>query len=62
MLVNEAAELASGVLGVAHSLVIVADDCLSDQGGEVVVITPANTLDSNGDVGCRDCVVTNSDI
>lgn len=62
VLVNEAAELAAGVLSVAHGLVVVANDGLGDQGGEVVVIAPANTLDSNGDVGGGDGVVANSDV
>jgi len=62
VLVDEAAELAASVLSIAHGLVVVANDGLGDQSGEVVLITPANTLDSNGDVGGRDGVIADPDI
>ena len=60
--VDEAAELAAGMLGIAHGFVVVANDSLGYQGGEVVRITPANTLNSDGDVGGGDRVVPDSDI
>lgn len=62
VLVNETAELAALVRSAAHGLVVVADNSLSNQSGEVVVIVPANTLDSNGNVGGRDGVVTNAQV
>ena len=62
VLVDDAAELAALVRSVAESLVVVADDGLGDQGGEVVGVAPADTLDSNGDVGGRDGVVADPDV
>lgn len=59
---NEAAELAALVRSIAHGLVVVANDGLGDQSGEVVRVVPADTLDSDGDVGSRDGVVADSDI
>lgn len=59
---NEAAELASLVRSVAHRLVVVADDGLCDQSGEVVGVVPADTLNGDGDVGGGNGVVTDSDI
>lgn len=60
--VDETAELAALVGSVAHGLVVVADDGLSDESGVVVVVVPADTLNSNGDVGSGDLVVTDADI
>lgn len=62
MLVNIAAQLAALVRGVAHGLVVVADDGLSDESSEVVLGVPANTLDGNGDVGGGHGVIANTDI
>lgn len=62
VLVDEAAELAALVGSVAHGLVVVANDGLGDESGEVVGVTPADTLNGNGDVGSGDGVVTDSDI
>lgn len=62
VLVDESAELAAGVGGVAKSLVVVANNGLGDKSGEVVIIAPADTLNSNADVGGRDGVVADSDV
>lgn len=62
VLVNEAAELAALVRSVAHGLVVVADNSLGDQSREVVVRAPADTLDSESDVGSAHGIVTNTDI
>lgn len=62
VLVDEGAELAAEVGRVAHGAVPVTDNGLSDQGGEVVVVLPANTLNGDGDVGGGDGVVTDTDL
>lgn len=62
MLVDVAAQLAALVRGVAHGLVVVADDGLSDESSEVVIGVPANTLDSNGNVGSGHGVIANTDV
>lgn len=59
---DEGAELAAKVGRVAHGTVPVTDNGLSNQGGEVVVILPADTLDGDGDVGGGDGVVTDTDL
>lgn len=62
MVADEGAELAAKVRGVAQGAVPVANDGLSDQGSEVVVILPADTLDGKGNVSRGDGVVTESDL
>lgn len=62
MLVDETAELAALVGSVAKSLVVVADDSLGNEGREVVLGIPADTLDSKGNVGSAHGVVTDADI
>lgn len=62
VLVNESAELAAEVRSITHGAVPVTDNSLSDKSSEVVVVLPAHTLDSNGDVGGGDGVVTDSDL
>ena len=62
MVADEGAELAAEVWRVAQGAVPVANDGLGDQGSEVVVILPADTLDGNGNVRRRDGVVTESDL
>lgn len=62
VLVDEAAELATLVGSVAHSLVVVANDGLGDQSGEVVLRVPADTLNSKGNVGSAHGVVTDTDV
>jgi len=62
VLVNNAAELAALVGGVAESLVVVANDGLGDESGEVIRIAPAHTLNSDSNVGSGDGVVTDSDV
>ena len=57
-----AAELASLVRSIAHSLVVVTDDSLGDESSEVVVRVPADTLDSQGNVGSAHGVVADADI
>lgn len=62
VVVNEAAELAASVRSVAHSLVVVANNGLGNQGSVVIRVVPAHTLNSNGDVGGRDGVVAYTDV
>jgi len=62
VLVNEGAELAALMGSVTKSLVVVANDGLGDESGEVVRVVPANTLNSNGDVGGGKGVVTDADV
>lgn len=62
MLVDETAELAALVRSVAQSLVVVANNSLGDQSSEVVLVVPADTLNSDGDVGGGDGVVAYPDI
>ena len=57
-----AAELASLVRGVAHGLVIVADNSLGNESSEVILGVPADTLDGKGNVGSAHGVVANTDI
>lgn len=59
---NEAAELAALVGSVAKSLVVVANDGLGNEGSEVVVVGPADTLNGDSNVGSGDGVVANTDI
>jgi len=59
---DKVAELAAKVVGVTHSTVPVADDCLCDQCGEVVWVAPADTLYGNGDVGGSQRVVADTDL
>lgn len=60
--VDQAAELAALVRRVAHGLVVVANNSLGDQSGEVILRVPAYTLDSDGNVGGAHGVITNTDI
>lgn len=62
VLVDEAAELAALVRRVAHGLVVVSNNRLGDQGGVVIVVVPADTLDRDGDVGGGDGVIAYPDI
>lgn len=62
MLVDIAAQLAALVRSVAHGLVIVADNGLGDESSEVILRVPANTLNSNGDVGSGHGVIANTDV
>lgn len=62
LVVDERAELAAQVGGVAHGAVPVADDGLGDEGSEVVIILPADTLNSESNVGRGDGVITESDL
>lgn len=59
---DKVAELATKVVGGAHGAVPVSNNGLGDQCGEVVGVTPANTLHGNGDVGSSHGVVTESDL
>ena len=62
MLVNISAQLAAGVGSVAESLVVVANDSLRNEGGKVVGVAPAHTLDGEGDVGGGHGVVADTDL
>ena len=62
IVVDEAAQLAALVRGAAHGLVVVADDSLGDQRGKVVIIVPANTLDSDSNVRGGNVVVAHTDL
>lgn len=59
---DEAAELATHVWSIAHGLIPVTDDSLGNESSEVVLVLPRDTLDSNGDVGSWDGVVTDADL
>lgn len=62
LVVDHRAELAAEVRRVAHGTVPVADDGLGDEGGEVVIILPADTLNGESNVGGGDGVVAESDL
>lgn len=62
VLVDEAAELAALMRGVAEGLVVVANDGLGDEGSEVVRRRPADTLNSKGNVGSAEGIVTDADV
>lgn len=61
MLMHKGAQLATLVRRVAHGPIVVTNDGLRDEGGEVVVILPANTFNSNSNVGRRDCIIAHTD-
>lgn len=60
--VDETTELATLVGSVTHGLVIIADNSLGDQSSEVVVRAPANTLNSQGNVGSAHGIITDTNI
>ena len=62
VLLNEVAELISTVAAVAHRPVPVANNCLSDEGSEVVGIVPAYTFDCDRNVGRRNSIVTHTNL
>lgn len=62
MLVDPAAELAALVGSLANSLVVVADNSLSNESSEVVLGIPADTLNGEGDVGSRHAIISDTDI
>lgn len=62
ILVHDAAELAALVGSIAEGLVVVADNGLGDERGEIIGVVPADTLDSNGDVGRGDGIVADPDV
>lgn len=57
MVTDVVAQLAAKVGGVTHGTVPVANNSLGDKSGEVVVIFPADSLNSQGNVGSREGVV-----
>lgn len=59
-MVDEGAELAAEVRGVAHGTVPVTDNGLGDESSEVVIVLPANTLDGKGNVSSGNGVITDS--
>lgn len=62
MLVDVAAQLAALVRSVTHGLVVVANNSLGDESSVVILRVPANTLNSDGNVGSGHGVVTDTDI
>jgi len=62
VLVDPAAELAALVGSLANSLVVVANDSLSNESSEVVLGVPADTLDGESDVGSRHAIISDTDI
>jgi hypothetical protein len=60
VLVDEGAEFAAHVWRAAHRAIPVADNSLRDKRSKVVGVLPAHTFDSNGDIGGRQSVVSNS--
>jgi hypothetical protein len=56
------AELAAKERRLAHGTVPVADDGLSNEGSEVVIVLPADTLNGKSDVGGGDGVVTETNL
>lgn len=62
VLVDERAELAAQMRGVAHGAVPVADDGLRDERGEVVRVFPGDALDCDGDVRGGEGVVPHADL
>jgi hypothetical protein len=59
---DKVAELAAKVVGGTHGTVPVTDNGLCNERGEVVGVAPANTLNSNGNVGGAHGVVTEADL
>lgn len=62
VLVDKTTELAALVRSIAHSLVVVANNSLSNESSEVVIVVPADTLNRNGDICSAQSVVAYSDI
>lgn len=62
VLVDVTAELAALVGSAAHSLVVVANNSLSNKSSVVVVIVPAHTLNSESNAGGGHGIVSDSDI
>jgi hypothetical protein len=62
VLVDPAAELAALVGSLANSLVVVADNSLSNESSEVIIGVPADTLNGEGDVGSRHGIISDTDI
>lgn len=62
VLADVGAELAAKEGGLAHGAVPVTNDSLGNQGSEVVVILPADTLNGESNVSGGDGVVTETDL
>lgn len=62
MLVDPAAELAALVGSLANSLVVVANNSLSNKSSEVVLGVPADTLNSESDVSSRHAIISDTDV
>ena len=62
VVVDEGAQLASLVRRATHGPVVVANNSLSDQGSEVILVVPAYTLDGEGDVRGRHAVVADANL
>lgn len=59
---DEGAELGAKVVGVAHGTVPVANDGLGNEASEVVLVVPAHTLDSDGNVSRAHGIIPNPDL
>ena len=62
MVVDEGAELAAKVWRLAHGTVPVANNGLGDEAGEVVIILPAHSLNSESNVGSANGIIADTDI
>lgn len=62
VVVDERAKLAPEVRRVAHRTIPVANNGLSDESSEVVIVLPADTLNCESNVSSWDSVITNSDV
>lgn len=60
-MVDKGAELAAKVRGVTHGAVPVTNDGLGDKSSEVVIVLPAHTLNSKGNMGGGEGVIPESD-
>lgn len=61
LVVDEGAELAAEVRRVTHGAVPVTNDGLGHKASEVVIVLPAHTLNSEGNVGGGESVIPESD-
>jgi hypothetical protein len=62
MLVDDAAELAALVRRISHGLVVIANNSLSDESGEVIIGIPAHAFNSQGNIGDTHGVIANTNV
>jgi hypothetical protein len=62
VLVDPAAELTALMGSLANSLVVVANNSLSNESSEVILGVPADTLNGESDVGSRHGIISDTDI